>query len=918
MTAAPDQTTGTAPPAATLAALRDALAAVADGVALFDADGTVLMRAGTLHDLDRGAGALFAQAQRLREHFRADLAEGWLDLAESEIEDVLDTVMARFDTVRHGAAPAVEASWLRLPHGRRLLLQRDVSTERKRRDDLLDRSLHTAREAAQLRAMHDALADGIALVGANGTVVAVNRTLRDQGGPAWARAGQRHHIADILWQEVRHGAALKTETDLANELACRRERFEAADGTPDLRRSPDGRWVEAIWAKLPDDRRLLVHRDVTERVRHDAALERARLDAERTRALMQTVLDTMQDGVLLVDANDVCRYANKAALAMHDFSPEQIAGLPGFADLLRLQVARHEFGPPGQTEQLIAEGMARFRAASGYTYTRRSGNGTWIEFSYFRVHEGGTLAVYRDVTALKHQEEQLARERDAAQAARAEAEAATLAKSTFLATMSHEIRTPMNGVIGMMDVLESEALSAEQRQVVATMRESATTLLRIVSDVLDFSKIEAGGLDLEEAPFSLAALVAGAAGALRPPALARGLTLDDEARGEPDLLLGDPTRLRQILFNLLGNALKFTEHGHIAVTARSSRLADGWARVEFAVSDTGIGIAPEVLPRLFTPFTQGDSSTTRRFGGTGLGLSIVRRLTEAMGGQVAVESRPGEGACFRVVLRLRAAPATAPPPPQPTTLAPLPAARVLVVDDHPINRDVLLRQLAMLGVAADAAGHGAEALDRWQQDGPYAVVLCDLHMPVLDGFALTRRLRLREAETGAPRTPIVAVTANALAGEAERCAELDMDGFLVKPITIGRLRGALERWLPLATPPAPPEAADAPVLDRTALAAWLGSDAAAIRALLDRFLASARAAEADLADAVLARPAEVAVAAHRLKGAAYAVGARGIAMVAGHLEDAGRAADTAACAAGIVALAAEIRRLAADLAPEAG
>ena len=422
MPAPADVSTGPADPA--VAALRDALCAVADGVALFEADGAPILQSGTLRPLDDGPGSLFAQAQRLRDLFRADLAQGWLDVAEGDMEGVLDTVMARFDVSPAGAradAPAIEASWLRLPHGRRLLLQRDVSVDRQRQRDLLERNLHAAREAARLRVMHDALADGIALIGGNGNVVAVNRTLRERGGAAWARAGQRHHIADILWNEVVEGTALKTDAALADELADRRERFEAADGSAELRRTPDGRWVEVRWRKLPDRRRLLVQHDVTERVHHDAALERARLETERAHALLQTVLETMPDGVLLVDANEVCRYANQAAIAMHDVPPDLLRRLPTLPELVQWLVDHGEYGPPAVAPARAAKCLADARAAEGYSDTRQRRNGRWIEYSYFRVHEGSTLAVYRDVTALKVQEAQLAQERDAAQAARDEA-----------------------------------------------------------------------------------------------------------------------------------------------------------------------------------------------------------------------------------------------------------------------------------------------------------------------------------------------------------------------------------------------------------------------------------------------------------------------------------------------------------------
>ena len=328
--------------------------------------------------------------------------------------------------------------------------------------------------------------------------------------------------------------------------------------------------------------------------------------------------------------------------------------------------------------------------------------------------------------------------RDAAEQARCEAEAANLAKSTFLATMSHEIRTPMNGVLGMIEVLERQGLTKDQRRIIVTMRESAQALLRIIDDVLDFSKIEAGRLELEATTFSLSGLVEGVLDTFRPQVLAKGLTLDAEIdAGSQDALVGDPTRVRQILFNLLSNAIKFTDQGGVRVHAGTLPLGGGSTRATLAVTDTGIGLSAEQLARLFQPFVQADSSTTRQFGGTGLGLSIVRRLAQAMGGDVAVESAPGVGSTFTVTLTLHAAPANSP---LKTLLRPVARTsarvdarpgegpRVLVVEDHPVNREVLVLQLKLLGIAADtvgerrrcAGGMGAWPLRRRARRHPHA------------------------------------------------------------------------------------------------------------------------------------------------------------------------------------------------------
>jgi len=387
---------------------------------------------------------------------------------------------------------------------------------------------------------------------------------------------------------------------------------------------------------------------------------------------------------------------------------------------------------------------------------------------------------------------QLTREKDRAEAAQAamaraksEAEAASLAKSNFLATMSHEIRTPLNGVLGMAQAMAADELSEVQRERLSVVHRSGEALLAILNDVLDLSKIEAGKLELESIEFDLGELAQGAYSAFTALANKKGLSfaLDiGEARGR---YMGDPTRIRQILYNLISNALKFTDQGEIRVTAR--RDAHG---LEIAVADTGVGISPENLVRLFQKFDQLDSSTTRRFGGTGLGLAICHELAQLMGGEIMVESEPGKGSRFVVRLPLpvvgeeKPAAQLAPPEP-PSDLKPM-RLRVLAAEDNAVNQLVLKTLLHQLGLEPMVVEDGQSAVEAWTS-AEWDVILMDMQMPVMDGLAATAAIRAAERETGRKRTPIIALTANAMSHQVEQYLAAGMDGHVAKPIAAADL-----------------------------------------------------------------------------------------------------------------------------------
>ena len=585
-----------------------------------------------------------------------------------------------------------------------------------------------------------------------------------------------------------------------------------------------------------------------------------------------------------------------------------------------------EFVWPGDVDIAIARflpliGGGRHASRHEIRYRTKDGGFRWLEVHMHAVpgdddHTIGTSGTLQDVTAQRDLSEQLVRAREAAiQASRT--------KSDFLANMSHEIRTPMNGVIGLTDLLLDTSLTPEQREYACGVKQSAEALLTLINDILDFSKIEAGKLSISRVAHDLHEVVREAVNLVDIKARNKGfrvaLGLED---GVPIQVMGDRGRIRQVLINLIDNAVKFTYVGGVTVSVSSEPRAGGGVTVRFAVRDTGIGIERDKLDAIFEKFTQADASTTRRFGGTGLGLAICRQLVELMEGGIGVTSEPGRGSTFWFHLPLmavEAAPAPGVPRVEPATEAGagLRPYRVLVVEDNAINLKVACRMLEKVGCAVDVAENGAVAV---QMVGgtAYDVVFMDCQMPVLDGYEATAAIR-RLPDGG--RTRIVAMTAHALAADRERCLAAGMDDYIRKPITVDEIRRALQAAGRRDNGPTgreeggTPEAEQAPPsFDPDALWSRMSGDKAAIADLVDLLSADGPAYWKLLDRAIAVGDlAATASLAHTIKGSVANFGARGAVELAAEIEAAVRAGAPGATREPARRLELELSRLIADL-----
>jgi signal transduction histidine kinase/CheY-like chemotaxis protein len=544
--------------------------------------------------------------------------------------------------------------------------------------------------------------------------------------------------------------------------------------------------------------------DITARITEQRQTE---LEARRNMQLLLESIEAIDEAFVIYDAEECLVFCNEKYRKLYPHLEHVIVPGTRFEDIIR---AGAEIGfyreSIGNVEEWVQERLVAFRSGN-QTRIQRANNGRVMRAIERKMADGHTVGFRIDITDLV--------------AATDAALDASRSKSRFLATMSHEIRTPMNGILGMAQLLLMPDVQTSERNGYArTILSSGQTLLSLLNDILDLSKIEAGKFQLERIVFDPAALIQDTCNLFAGAAQAKGLQLVCQWQGQTDpRYVADAHRMRQMLSNLVGNAIKFTRAGQVRLDAKELERTDKTSLLEFVVSDTGIGIAAGKLELLFKPFSQADSSTTREFGGSGLGLSIVRHLAKAMGGEVGVDSEPGQGSrfWFRVRVDHEEAPHVSPEAKRAPIEASGPGAatrlsgHVLVAEDNLVNCMVIESLLKQLGLMVTLVYDGQQAVEAIGQVAP-DLILMDLQMPVMDGYSATEKIRQWETATQRSRLPIIALTANAFEEDRQHCLAVGMDDFLTKPIALEALKLSLATWLPAVAPtPEPARVAHKPL-----------------------------------------------------------------------------------------------------------
>jgi signal transduction histidine kinase/CheY-like chemotaxis protein/HPt (histidine-containing phosphotransfer) domain-containing protein len=627
---------------------------------------------------------------------------------------------------------------------------------------------------------------------------------------------------------------------------------------------------------------------------------RNRRDLLQSREMLMAAVDNISQGLLVVDAQRHVPVMNARAAELLDLPSHMTT--PGFAFdmLLQWQIEAGEFaGENAAAVRKLVEAGGITRGSSVYQRTRRDGK--VLEIRTKALDTGLAVRTYTDITQQEHTARVLADARDTA-------EAAVRARSEFLAVMSHEIRTPLNGVIGLAGLLEDMELGPAQREYVRLIRQSGDHLLELVNDILDFSRLEADGVQLEAIDFDPLALGRGVIEMFMNQASTKGLHLSMIAADPVSApVTGDPGRLRQVLFNLIGNAVKFTDQGWVSLTLTQEPAADGQVTLLFSIADSGIGMVPEAIERMFQEFTQMDSSISRKFGGSGLGLAICRRLVELMGGTIRVDSVPGAGSTFRFDVTLKLADTSADVSVIETGLPVEPGLRILLAEDNPTNRLVALRMLERLGHRADAVATGTEVIAALTLTH-YDLILMDVMMPEMDGLTATRQIRATERPER--RIAIVGLTAGTSAERLVACLDAGMDAVTTKPVTLPSLRAAIAKGR--ATLPAP-EGSRATMSRLRELTGMLGEEAVA--EIVHAFTEDSRAHLATMRAAASRDDLNTVYrSAHIVTGAARNVGAEALAERAAILEQTAGLLSSAKLISEIAAMEADLDTALAGLA----
>jgi two-component system sensor histidine kinase EvgS len=668
---------------------------------------------------------------------------------------------------------------------------------------------------------------------------------------------------------------------------------------------------------------IKLNKELAQRVaERTAELEQTLSTLRDNSARISAMFDTVVDGIITIDEHRIIETFNPAAERIFGYAAVEVIGKNINILMPEPYCGEHD----RYVEHYISTGEARVIGIGREVVGRcKSGNTFPMELAVSEMKLGSRryfTGIVRDITERKQAERLLHQ-------AKEKAENANHAKDSFLATMSHEIRTPLTGMLGMLELLSLSQLDNEQRTTLDVAWDSGRGLLRIVSDILDWSKIEEGKLQLSPRPTSIAQLHQEVVNTYSRVASTKSLILSQHTDARlSSAHIVDPLRLSQVLNNFVSNAIKFTQRGEIEVRAELVDQREGGERIRFSVKDTGIGIAKDIQEHLFQRYRQESADTARMYGGTGLGLAICRRLAEMMDGEIELKSEPGLGSIFSIVLTL------------PVTAAPVEAVRnlhteveqravkplvirgmevplILAVDDHPTNRELLARQIKILGLQVETAENGQVALSMWR-DGRFTLIITDCHMPEMDGYMLSQKIRKAEAEETRPRTPIIAWTANALAEEAEHCHDAGMDDLLVKPADLMQLRKMLAKWLSI------PEAGNSQVkrsqsdtdsghvplpIDYSVLNQVVTDKAEQIKVLQD-FQSHIFADHAKLL-AMFEQDdfANVGSTTHRMKGSCQMVGAKYLATACEDIEQAARNGNMAGARTAMVELGKSIKQL---------